>query len=154
MKFVEFVCTDAISAELMAVDKQGVIREMVQALLDAGQIAEDDYESVVNAILKREELGSTGMGQGAAIPHTKHASVDQTVATVAVSHDGVDFDSLDGESVHVFFLLISPSDHPNDHLKALECTARQFRTDTFCRFLSQAKSVDEIKQLLDESDAQ
>ena len=84
MKFAEFVCTEAIRAELLAVDKEGVIREMALALLDAGQIAEDDYKSIVNAILKREELGSTGIGRRAAIPHTKHPGVDQTVATVGV----------------------------------------------------------------------
>ncbi len=154
MKFGEFVCTDAIRTEFLATDKQGVIREMVQTLLDAGQIAEEHYEVVVNAILKREELGSTGMGRGAAISHAKHPSVNQTVATIAVSQSGIDFDSPDGESVHVFFLLISPSDHPNDHLEALQYIAQQLRTDTFCRFLGQAKTVDEIRQLLDESDAQ
>ena len=154
MKFGEFVCTDAISTELLATDKQGAIREMVQTLLNAGQIAEKHYEPVVRAILKREELGSTGMGRGAAIPHAKHPSIDRTVATVAVSQSGIDFDSPDGESVYVFFLLISPSGHPNDQLKALECIARRHRTDTFCRFIRQAKTVDEIRQLLDESDAQ
>ena len=152
MKFAEFVCTEAISAELLAKDKQSVIREMSQALLDAGRIAQDDYESIVDAIVKREELGSTGIGRGVAIPHTKHPSVDQTIATVGVSRNGIDFASLDGESVYVFFLLISPSDRPNDHLRALETTARQLRVESFCRFLRQAKSVEEIKQLLDESD--
>jgi len=87
-----------------------------------------------------------------AIPHTKHPSVDQTIATVGVSRNGIDFASLDGESVYVFFLLISPSDRPDDHLRALETTARQLRIESFCRFLRQAKSVEEIKQLLDESD--
>ena len=154
MKFGEFVCTDAITTELLATDKQGAIREMVKTLLNAGQIAEEHYKSVVRAILKREKLGSTGMGRGAAIPHAKHPSIDRTVATVGVSQSGIDFDSLDGEPVFVFFLLISPSGHSNDHLKALEYIARHFHTDTFCRFLRQAKSVGVIKQLLDESDAQ
>jgi len=152
MKFAEFVCIEAISAELLAEDKQGVIREMTQALLDAGRIAQDDYERIVDAMLRREELGSTGIGRGVAIPHTKHPSVDQTIATVGVSRNGIDFASLDGESVYVFFLLISPSDRPDDHLRALETTARQLRIESFCRFLRQAKNIEEIKQLLDESD--
>ncbi len=152
MKFAQFVCTEAIIAELLAVDKQGVIREMTQALLDAGRIAQDDYKSIVDAMLRREELGSTGIGRGVAIPHTKHPSVDGTIATVGVSRNGVNFASLDGESVYVFFLLISPSDRPNDHLRALERTARQLRIESFCPFLRQAKTAEEIKQLLDESD--
>ena len=152
MKFADFVCTEAISAELLAVDKQGVIREMTQSQLDAGRIAQDDYESIVDAMLRREELGSTGIGRGVAIPHTKHPNVDQTIATVGVSRNGVNFASLDGESVYVFFLLISPSDRPDDHLRALETTARHLRIESFCRFLRQAKNIEEIKQLLDESD--
>jgi PTS system fructose-specific IIA component/PTS system nitrogen regulatory IIA component len=152
MKFSEFMCTDAISAEVLAGDKQGAIREMTQALLDAGQIAQDDYESIVDALLRREELGSTGIGRGVAIPHTKHPSVGQTIATVGVSRSGIDFASLDGKPVYVLLLLISPSDRPDIHLRAMETAARQLRAETFCRFLRQAKSVEEIKQLLDDSD--
>ncbi|GAG27493.1 unnamed protein product, partial [marine sediment metagenome] len=127
MKFADFVNPKALRAELAADDKEGVIREMVQALLDAGKIETDEHESIVKAILKREELGSTGIGRGVAVPHTKHPSVDQLVGTVAVSNDGVNFNSLDGEKVHLFFLLISPPDRPGDHLRALENISRQLR---------------------------
>ncbi len=152
MKFADFIARESISASLRAIDKEGAIREMVQALLDAGRIDAAQYESIVKAILKREELGSTGIGRGVAVPHTKHASVDQLVGTVAISSDGVDFASLDGEMVHVFFLLVSPMDRPGDHLRALENISRQLRNDTFCRFLKKAKNPAEIQQLLDEAD--
>ena len=152
MKFADFVVSEAIRAELTAQDKEGVIREMVQALMDAGQIEEDEFESIVKAILKREELGSTGIGRGVAVPHTKHPSVDRLVGNVAISGGGVDFDSLDGEKVHLFFLLISPPDRPGDHLRALENISRQLRDDTFCRFLKQSKTVEDIRLLLDEAD--
>ncbi|MDY0169012.1 MAG: PTS sugar transporter subunit IIA [Thermoguttaceae bacterium] len=152
MKFADFICREAIRAKLDAADKEGTIREMVQSLLDAGRIGADDYEGIVKAILKREELGSTGIGRGVAVPHTKHASVEQLVGTVAVSPDGVDFASLDGETVHLFFLLVSPPDRPGDHLRALENISRQLRDDTFCRFLKQAKNREDIEQLLDEAD--
>jgi len=152
MKFADFVSPEAIRAQLTATDKEGAIREMVQALLDAGRIRADELESIVKAILKREELGSTGIGRGVAVPHTKHPSVDRLVGTVAVSSPGVDFASLDGETVQLFFLLISPPDCPGDHLRALENISRQLRDDTFCRFLKQAKSAEEIQQLLDEAD--
>jgi len=152
MKFADFICREAIRASLNAADKEGAIREMVQSLLDAGQIGADEYEGIVKAILKREELGSTGIGRGVAVPHTKHASVEQLVGTVAVSSEGVDFASLDGETVHLFFLLVSPPDRPGDHLRALENISRQLRDDTFCRFLKQAKSQEDIEQLLDEAD--
>ncbi len=152
MKFADFVSREAIRAQLVATDKEGAIREMVRALLDAGKIDADESESIVKAILKREELGSTGIGRGVAVPHTKHPSVDRLVGTVAISSEGVDFDSLDGETVQLFFLLISPPDRPGDHLRALENISRQLRDDTFCRFLKQAKSAEDIQQLLDEAD--
>jgi fructose-specific phosphotransferase system IIA component len=152
MKFADFVCREAIRADLQAVDKEGAIREMVQALVDAGEVDAKEFESIVKAILKREELGSTGIGRGVAVPHTKHPSVDRLVGTVAVSHQGVDFASLDGETVQLFFLLISPPDRPGDHLRALENISRQLRDDTFCRFLKQAKTPADIQQLLDEAD--
>lgn len=152
MKFADFVCRTAVVANMTASSKEAVIHEMTQALASAGQITEADLDGIVKAILKREELGSTGIGRGVAVPHTKHASVPQLVGTVAVSPDGVDFKSLDGEKVHLFFLLISPPDKPGDHLRALENVSRQLRDDTFCKFLKQAKSAEDILQLLDEAD--
>ena len=152
MKFADFISTQAIQAELEAEDKEEVIREIVQALRDAGDIAEDQLESIVSAVLKREELGSTGIGRGVAVPHTKHPSVDRLVGTVGVSRDGVDFLSLDGEKVQLFFLLISPPDRPGEHLRALENISRQLRNDTFCKFLKQASSADDVRQLLGEAD--
>ncbi|MCG8583956.1 MAG: PTS sugar transporter subunit IIA [Pirellulales bacterium] len=152
MKFADFVVKDAIKASLESQDKESVIRELAGSLLAAGSVKEDEFDGIIKAILKREELGSTGIGRGVAVPHTKHASVDQLVGTVGISADGVDFDSLDGEKVQLFFLLISPPDRPGDHLRALENISRQLRDDTFCRFLKQAKSSEDIQQLLDEAD--
>lgn len=152
MKFVDFVSRDAIRTNLDVDDKEQVIRAMVSALLESGKITDDQHESIVEAVLKREELGSTGIGRGVAVPHTKHPSVDELVGTVAVSEDGVDFNSLDGEKVHLLFLLISPPDRPGDHLRALENISRQLRDDTFCRFLKQSKTPEDVWQLLEEAD--
>src|SRR4030095_12667563 len=152
MKFGDFVSSDAIRAQLKAEDKEGAIREMIGALLEAGKIAPGEVESIVKAIMKREELGSTGIGRGVAVPHTKHASVERLVGTVGVSSEGVDFNSLDGDKVQLFFLLVSPPDRPGDHLRALENISRQLRDETFCRFLKQAKSAQDIHLLLEEAD--
>ena len=152
MKFADFICKDAISAALTADDKESVIQELVGSLVSAGKVAEDDRESIIGAVMKREELGSTGIGRGVAVPHTKHPSVDRLVGTVGISDEGVDFDSLDGEKVQLFFLLISPTDRPGDHLRALENISRQLRDDTFCRFLKNSKTAADIQQLLEEAD--
>ncbi len=152
MKFADFICEEAINAQLSADDKESVIQELVGSLVSAGRVADDDRESIIGAVMKREELGSTGIGRGVAVPHTKHPSVDRLVGTVGISEEGVDFDSLDGEKVQLFFLLISPPDRPGDHLRALENISRQLRDDTFCKFLKQAKSATDIQQLLEEAD--
>ncbi len=152
MKFSDFICRDAIRANMAALDKEGAIREMVQSLVEAKRVNAAEFESIVKAILKREELGSTGIGRGVAVPHTKHPSVDRLIGTVSVSPAGVDFASLDGETVNLFFLLISPPDRPGDHLRALENISRQLRDDTFCRFLKAAKTPQDVAQLLDEAD--
>ncbi|MCA9104798.1 MAG: PTS sugar transporter subunit IIA [Pirellulaceae bacterium] len=152
MKFCDFVKAEAIRAEIAAQDKEGVIRELVGSLVESGLLDADSQASIVEAIMKREELGSTGIGRGIAVPHTKHPSVDRLVGTVGVSQEGVDFKSLDGEKVHLFFLLVSPPDRPGDHLRALENISRQLRDETFCRFLKQSKTSEDIQQLLEEAD--
>jgi PTS system fructose-specific IIA component/PTS system nitrogen regulatory IIA component len=152
MKFSDFVSSPAIRPNLAALGKEDAIREMTTALVEAGAIAEGELESTIKAITKREELGSTGIGRGVAVPHTKHPSVERLVGTVGVSIEGVDFKSLDGEKVHLFFLLISPPDRPGDHLRALENISRQLRDEAFCRFLKQSKTAEDIWQLLEEAD--
>src|SRR5437016_11312180 len=135
MRMSDFVVKEAIIPDLKANTKEGVIREMVDSLMTAGQFKTGDPEDTIKAILKRELLGSTGIGRGVAIPHTKHPSVDRLVGTVAVSRGGVPFDSLDGEPVHLFVMLISPQDRPGDHLRALENVSRSLRDDAFVRSL-------------------
>ena len=152
MRMSDFVVRDAIVPALTATNKEGVIREVVERLRGAGQFKGADVEDVVRAILKREMLGSTGIGRGVAIPHTKHAGVERLVGTVAVSKAGVAFDSLDGEPVYVFVLLISPQDRPGDHLRALENVSRSLRDDGFVRALRQAATRESVWGLLDDSD--
>jgi mannitol/fructose-specific phosphotransferase system IIA component (Ntr-type) len=149
MRLGEFVVREAIIPALTATTKEGVIRAMVESLRDAGQVRAADTEDVVRAILKRELLGSTGIGRGVAIPHTKHQSVERLIGTVAVAPGGVSFESLDGEPVFVFVLLISPQDRPGDHLRALENVSRCLRDESFVRSLRAAKSKAEIGGLLD-----
>ena len=153
MKFSDFVAADAVRSHVHAATKEGVIREMAQSLVDAGKIAPGDLEGIVKAIMKREDLGSTGIGRGVAVPHTKHPSVNKLVGTVAVSQQGIDFQSLDGEPVQLFFLLVSPPDRPGDHLRALENISRQLRDDSFCRLLKAAKGPVDIQHLLEEADS-
>ncbi|HEY7315376.1 MAG TPA: PTS sugar transporter subunit IIA [Gemmataceae bacterium] len=152
MRMSDFVVREAIIPELPATNKEGVIRAMVEGLRAAGQFRGTDVEDIIRAILKREFLGSTGIGRGVAIPHTKHNSVERLIGTVALSSKGIAFDSLDGEPVHVFVLLISPQDRPGDHLRALENVSRSLRDDNFVRALRAATTREEILALLDRAE--
>jgi PTS system fructose-specific IIA component/PTS system nitrogen regulatory IIA component len=150
MRMSDFVVRDAIVPRLTATTKDGIVREIVNSLQAAGYFQASEAENIVRAILKREQLGSTGIGRGIAIPHTKHPGVDRLVGTVALAPAGVNFDSIDGEPVQVFVLLVSPQDRPGDHLRALENVVRSMREDSFVKSLRDAKSADEIWKLLDE----
>ncbi|MBM4074145.1 MAG: PTS sugar transporter subunit IIA, partial [Planctomycetes bacterium] len=88
MKLCDFVVSSAIIPEISEGPKESVIRAMVASLREAGSIKSSDEEGIVSAILKREELGSTGIGRGVAVPHTKHASVDKLIAAIAISKVG------------------------------------------------------------------
>jgi PTS system nitrogen regulatory IIA component len=152
MKLTDFVVREAIVPDLQVETKEQAIRGLVASLKEAGVVSEADEDGIVAAIMKREELGSTGIGRGVAVPHTKHPNVSRLIATVAICHDGVDFASLDGDAVHILFLLVSPPDKPGDHLRGLENISRHLRSETFCNFLRQARTRDEIWELLREAD--
>ncbi len=154
MRMSDFVVREAISPQLRATTKEGVIRELVENLRVAGYFKGSEPEDIVKAILKRELLGSTGIGRGVAIPHTKHASVDRLVGTVAVSPTGVAFEALDGDPVQVFVLLISPQDRPAEHLRALENVSRSLRDDGFVKALKGAATREAIWGLIDDQDQQ
>jgi PTS system fructose-specific IIA component/PTS system nitrogen regulatory IIA component len=149
MRMSHFVVRDAILPSLKATTKEGAIREMVQALHAAGQFPNTDLEDIVKAVLRREQLGSTGIGRGIAIPHSRHSSVNQLVGTIAISKPGIPFDSIDSEPAHVLVLLISPQDRPGDHLRALENVVQTMRDDEFVKALREAETKDQIWNLID-----
>lgn len=152
MRMSDFVVRESISPDLSATTKEEVIREMVENLRRAGYFKGNESEDVVKEIMRRELLGSTGIGRGVAIPHTKHVSVDRLIGSVAISKGGVAFESLDGEPVYVFVMLVSPKDRPGDHLRALENVSRNLRDDTFVRSLRQAGTREAIWGLLEDQE--
>ena len=123
----DFIVREAIVPDLQATTKPEAIREMVAALVKAGTIPAASQEGIIAAILKREQHGSTAVGNGVAIPHAKHEAVSHVVRNVGWSRQGIDFDSLDGQKVHLLFLLVSPLDGAGDHLRALENISQQLR---------------------------
>lgn len=114
-----FLEADAVLPDLKASHKGDAIREIVESLVDSGTLPEIEVDSIVATLLRREELGSTGIGEGVALPHTKHPAVTREVGTIAWSASGIDFGSIDGQLVHLIVVLLSPVDHPSDHIRAL-----------------------------------
>lgn len=151
MRMSNFIVREAIVPTLTATTKEGVIREMVKSLQSAGYFRDGDVEEIIKSVLRREQLGSTGIGRNIAIPHSKHASADRLIGTLAVSPTGVPFESIDGEPVFLFVLLVSPQDRPGDHLRALENVVRTMKDEAFVNNLRKAGSRDAIWALLDEA---
>ena len=154
MRMTDFVVRDAIVPEVSATNKEGVIRELVESLRNVGFFKGADPEDLIRAILKREQIASTGIGRGVAIPHAKHNSAERLIGTVALARAGVPFDSVDGEPVDILVMLISPQDRPGDHLRALENVSRSLRDDGFVRSLRHTNGRDAIWNLLDDADHQ
>ncbi|HHT9159999.1 MAG: PTS fructose transporter subunit IIA [Planctomycetes bacterium GWF2_39_10] len=152
MKLTDFVVNEAIITELKATEKEAVIREMMCSLKDMQKISNKDVEGVIKSLMKREELGSTGIGKGVAVPHTKHDCIKKIVGTIARSTNGVDFNALDGEPVHLFFLLLSPNDSAGAHLAALERISTVIRDNDFRRFMRQANGKEGMIEILKEVD--
>ncbi len=152
MKFADFMCFEAIIPELKATDRDGAIAELVRALQAAGKISKGNCKKIIEAVIARENEASTGMGKGVAIPHVKHKAVADVVATVGQSSVGIDFAALDKQPVYSVILLISPADHPDKHLEAMEKVFRHLQQDRFRKFLSQCQNAHQIEDLLREAD--
>lgn len=131
-----------------ATNRDDAIRELVASLYRAGVLAEADQPDIVRAILRREQLGTTGIGRNIAIPHSRHAAVSKLTGALAVSGPGIGFDSVDGEPVHVMILLISPPDRPGEHLRCLESVVSTLRDESLVLAIRAAKTRDEIQSIL------
>lgn len=153
MKLRDIVVKKAILPALAATKRDDAIRELVDALVDAGKVAPDQRDPFVKSIIARENRGSTGFGHGVAVPHAKSSIVTQLVVAVGISKNGVDFNALDKQPVHSIFLLLSPENRPEEHLDAMEAIFGNLSRDQFRRFLRQATSADDVVTLLEEADS-
>ena len=154
MNIMSFLDGRAVTTDLKSHNsKEEVIRELVEFLVKAGAIKEKDVLRLVQILLKRESLGSTGIGQGVAIPHGKSDCVTKLVGAFGGSHAGVNFDSLDGEPVHLFFLLVAPEDSAGPHLKALARISRLLKDKHFRDSLREARDEKTLLGILQEEDA-
>jgi mannitol/fructose-specific phosphotransferase system IIA component (Ntr-type) len=153
MKLSDIICFDAVASQLKSTQRDDVIRELVEALCKNRKIPKDSADTISKAVIKRENEASTGIGKGVAVPHVKSASVKDPVAVIGCSPDGLDFSSLDKQPVYTVILLVSPANNPDKHLQAMETLFRNLHKDDFRRFLRQAQSVEEIREIILDTDS-
>lgn len=152
MKLLDIVIEKAILPKLEATERDAAVTEMIDAMVTAGALSEELRDEFIKSIIKREKRGSTGFGHGVAVPHVKHPAITEMAVAVAVSQSGVEFNALDRQPVYCIFLLLSPEDRPEDHLDAMEAIFGNLSQETFRRFLRQARSVEDVITLLEETD--
>ena len=152
MNLSDFMIPEAIIPELKAEDRDGVLRELVVALSDAGKFDGSKVDEIVEQLMAREDQGSTGIGKGIAVPHIKYEAVRQIVGTIGCSKQGIDFSSLDNAPVYSVLLLLSPPDQPDQHLEAMENLFAHLQQDMFRKFLRQAETTEAVVELLLEAD--
>ena len=151
MKIAQFLSPQAVVSDLSAQSKPEVLRELSAQLSRAQPQLQPDR--LIEVLQEREKLGSTGIGDGVAIPHGKLNGLGQLSACFGVSRRGVDFDAIDGKPTHLFFALIAPENSAGIHLKALARISRLFKNATFRQSILQAKTPAEIYQLIADEDA-
>jgi fructose-specific phosphotransferase system IIA component len=153
MQIIDFLSKKAIVTDIKSTKKEDVIRELVDALINAGEVEKRHRNKLIEALMARETLGSTAIGQGIAIPHAKSDSVSKLVAAFGLSKKGIDFDSLDGDLAFIFFLLLAPQDSAGPHLKALARISRLLKDKYFRDTLRSCIDEKSIVKIITEEDA-
>jgi fructose-specific phosphotransferase system IIA component len=150
MKITEFLSKDCIKIGLKSKAKKEVLEELVDVLAAAGKVSEK--KKVLQVLLEREELGSTGIGQGVAIPHGKTDVVENLIAAFGLSREGCQFDTLDGDPVHIFFMLLAPYNASGIHLKSLAKISGLLKDKYFRKGLINCQTPDEVISIISEEE--
>jgi nitrogen PTS system EIIA component len=150
MKLLDLLQRGRIVPRLEARDKRGVLAELSEVLVSTGVVS--NGRDAVHVLLEREKLGSTGIGEGIAIPHGKLRELKDVVAVFGRSPEGVDFDSMDGAPVQLFFLLMAPENSASTHLKALARISRLLKDRGFREELLQADTQETLFEIISRED--
>ena len=150
MKISDILSKELVIPDLREIDKQSVLGELVRHL--SQKMAGIDAGELLGVLLEREQLGSTGIGDGIAIPHGKLKDLKQLIAVFGKSTDGVAFDAMDGKPVHLFFLLVAPENSAGVHLKALARLSRLLKRNGFRQKLMSVADALQLYQAIVEED--
>jgi nitrogen PTS system EIIA component len=150
MRLSEILDVENIIPDLKARDKKGALEELAGTVVSTRQSLEKN--SLVKVLLERERLGSTGIGDGVAIPHGKFHGIDEPIISFGRSIKGLDFESMDGQPVFLFFLLVAPENSTSVHLKALARIAKILKNSSFRKMLMELPSRKELYQTIIQND--
>ncbi len=150
MTIEEVLNGQCVISDLKGTSKKEVVAELVNALKEANLV--QDAGKAVGVVLEREKLGSTGIGDGVAIPHGKLKGIPNILCAFGRSKEGIDFDAVDGKPVHIFFLLIAPEDSASLHLKMLSRISKILRDPSFRRSLVEFNGADGLYEKVIEED--
>ncbi|MSP16624.1 MAG: PTS sugar transporter subunit IIA [Myxococcales bacterium] len=151
MRIVDFIREDMVLPELRATTKQGALEEFASHLAERAPLA--TREALARALAEREKLASTAIGEGVAIPHGKLDAVGNLIACVGRAPKGIEFDSMDGQPTHLFFVLVAPENSTGVHLKALARISRLFKDSDFRARLMAAPDAHGLYQMIIDEDA-
>jgi PTS system fructose-specific IIA component/PTS system nitrogen regulatory IIA component len=146
----QLVESAAIVGQLEAKTKDAALKELVQAAQAAGIFPKKTAAVLGKKLSERESIGSTGLGNGVAVPHVKHDDVAQTALVLARTKPGIEWQSIDGRPVHIVFFVVSPTEDPESHLQCLRWISTLARNADFRRFLLDARDDAQIRELLRE----
>lgn len=150
MKLPDIIEENNIIPELKAKDKKGVLEELAEVI--SSHEPSIDKGALVKVLVERERLGSTGIGDGVAIPHGKMNGVSRPIISFGRSRQGLDFDSMDGQPAHLFFLLIAPEDSSSVHLQVLAKIAKILKNRDFRKKLMETGTKKELYQTIVQTD--
>lgn len=145
MTITDILDPESVILDLRAPDKRRVLEELARR---ASGLAGIEPSAIAEALNKREQLGSTGMGSGIAIPHARLPSLAQPVGVFARLRQAVDFDAIDGQRVDLVFLLLLPAEADGEHLNALACVARRLRDEQVRAGLRKGRDADGLFEIL------
>jgi PTS system fructose-specific IIA component/PTS system nitrogen regulatory IIA component len=152
MKMTDLFSKKAVVLDLEATDRKGALRELVDAAKAAYGLTRLPVADVVDAIVAREKIGSTGLGRGVAIPHTKCEIVKSVVGAFGRSAKGLDFNAVDGEPVYLLFLILATPAKEDEYVEARRCVAKAVLRPHFIKFARNAKNAKDLEVLFAEAD--
>jgi len=150
MQLEKFFKIEHINADLSAKNKEDALLEMVDTIIRGGLNL--DKTSILEILKQRESLGSTGIGEGVAIPHGKISTLNDIVIAFGRSVNGISYDSLDGKPVHLLFLLLAPENSAGQHLKILAKISKMLKEPDFRKKLLKTRSQNDLYKIIIEQD--